>query len=340
MSYQAGLFDVQNRVEKVRQFNSPILRLCEYIDFDFFRNELVTYFEKGKDYSKGGRPPYDYVLMFKIMILQHFYNISDDQTEFSINDRFSFMEFLNLQLGERIPDAKTIWHFKNELAKGDMAAKLFDTLHQQLQDDDIVVNKGTMVDASFVHVPRQRNTREENAQIKEGEIPEDWSENKKRQKDVDATWTKKDNETHYGYKDHVKADVKTKLITNYEVTTASLHDSQMLDELLDKKDKVLFADSAYRSEYQENQLIEAGIESNILEKGVRNKPLTQKQIASNKKKSKIRVRVEHIFGFMTNSMHGMMIRSIGMIRAKCAVGLKNLTYNLFRLMQLDITLSS
>lgn len=177
MSYQAGLFDVQNRVEKVRQFNSPILRLCEYIDFDFFRKELVTYFEKGKDYSKGGRPPYDYILMFKIMILQHFYNISDDQTEFCINDRFSFMEFLNLQLGECILDAKTIWHFKNELAKGDMAAKLFDSLHQQLQDDDIVVNKGTMVDASFVHVPRQRNTRVENAQIKEGEVPEDWSEN-------------------------------------------------------------------------------------------------------------------------------------------------------------------
>lgn len=338
MSYQAGLFDVQNRVEKVRQFNSPILRLCEYIDFDFFRKELKSYFEKGKDYSKGGRPPYDYVLMFKIMILQHFYNISDDQTEFCINDRFSFMEFLNLRLGERIPDAKTIWHFKNELAKGEMAAKLFDKLHQQLQKDDIVVNKGTMIDASFVHVPRQRNTREENAQIKEGEVPEDWSENKKRQKDVDATWAKKNDETHYGYKDHVKADVKTKLITNYEVTTASLHDSQMLDELLDKKDKVLFADSAYRSEDQEQRLAEAGIESNILEKGVRNKPLTPKQILNNTKKSKIRVRVEHIFGFMTNSMHGMMIRCIGIIRAKNAIGLKNLTYNLFRLMQMDITL--
>lgn len=338
MSYQAGLFDVQNRVEKVRQFNSPILRLCEYIDFDFFRKELKSHFEKDKDYSKGGRPSYDYVLMFKIMILQHFYNISDDQTEFCINDRFSFMEFLNLRLGERIPDAKTIWHFKNELAKGEMAAKLFEKLHQQLQKDDIVVNKGTMIDASFVHVPRQRNTREENAQIKEGEVPEDWSENKKRQKDVDATWTKKNDETHYGYKDHVKADVKTKLITNYEVTTASLHDSQMLDELLDKKDKVLFADSAYRSEDQEQRLAEAGIESNILEKGVRNKPLTPKQIASNKKKSKIRVRVEHIFGFMTNSMNGMMIRCIGIIRAKNAIGLKNLSYNLFRLMQMDITL--
>ena len=339
MSYQAGLFDVQNRVEKVRQFNSPILRLCDYIDFNFFRKELKLYFEKDKDYSKGGRPAYDYVLMFKIMILQHFYNISDDQTEFCINDRFSFMEFLNLRLGERIPDAKTIWHFKNELAKGDLAAKLFDVLHQQLQDDDIVVHKGTMVDASFVHVPRQRNTREENAQIKEGEVPEAWSENKKRQKDVDATWTKKNDETHYGYKD-VKADVKTKLITNYEVTTASLHDSQMLDELLDRNDKILFADSAYRSADQEQRLAEAGIKSNILEKGVRNKPLTPRQIASNKKKSKIRVRVEHIFGFMTNSMHGMMIRCIGMLRAKCTIGLKNLTYNLFRLMQLDITLSS
>lgn len=340
MSYQAGLFDVQNRFEKVRNFNMPILRLAEHIDFEFFRNELKTFFEKGKDVSKGGRPPYDYVLMFKILILQDFYNISDDQTEYCINDRFSFMQFLGLQLGERIPDAKTIWHFKNELAKAEMIETLFTKLHNQLLTDGVVVNKGSLVDASFVNAPRQRNTRDENDQIKQGEIPEDWSDAKKRQKDTDARWTKKNDETHYGYKDHIKADMKTKLITAYDVTDASVHDSQMLDELLSEEDKIIYADSAYRSEAQEERLAMKGIRSQILEKGARNKPLTPKQKASNKKKSSIRVRVEHVFGFMTNSMGGMMIKCIGMVRAKSKIGLRNLNYNLFRLMQLDISLSA
>lgn len=340
MAFQPGFFDVGNRMEKIKQFNSPLLRLSEYVDFNFFRNELENYFRKGKDYSKGGRPPYDYVLMFKILVIQHFYNISDDQTEFCINDRMSFMQFLNLQIGQRIPDAKTIWHFKNELSREDMSSKLFTTLHNQLLADGIILNKGTIVDASFVNVPRQRNSREENAQIKQGVEMEEWSAQKARQKDTDARWTKKNDETHYGYKDHVKADEKTKLITGYEVTDASVHDSQMLDDLLDDEDTIVYADSAYRSEAQEEKLAQADIQSRIMEKGCRNKPLTKSQMKRNKTKSKIRVRIEHIFGFMTNSMNGMFIRSIGMVRAKAAIGMKNLIYNLFRLMQLNIELEA
>lgn len=340
MSFLPGFFDVENRIEKIKEYNSPLLRLAEYIDFNFFRDELEKYFRKGKDYSKGGRPPYDYVLMFKILVIQHFYNISDDQAEFCINDRFSFMQFLNLHIGQRIPDAKTIWHFKNELSREDMISKLFTLLHNQLLSDGIILNKGTIVDASFVNVPRQRNSREENAQIKEGIEQEEWSAKKARQKDIDARWTKKNGETHFGYKDHVKADAKTKLITGFEVTDASVHDSQILDNLLNDEDVIVYADSAYRSEAQEESLAEAGIKSKIMEKGFRNTPLTKRQIATNKKKSKTRVRVEHIFGFMTNSMNGIFVKSIGIVRAKVAIGMKNLTYNLFRLMQLNIELTA
>jgi len=278
--------------------------------------------------------------MFKILVLQHFYNISNDQTEFCINDRFSFMQFLNLQLGQRVPDAKTIWHFKNELSREDMINKLFTLLHNQLLADGIILNKGTIVDAIFVNVPRQRNSREENAKIKEGIELEDWIAKKARQKDIDARWTKKNDETHYGYKDHVKADAATKLITGFEVTDASVHDSNMLDELINDEDNVVFADSAYRSKAQEERLAEVGIKSKIMEKGFRNKPLTKTQITRNKKRSKTRVRVEHIFGFMTNSMNGIFVRSIGMIRAKAAIGMKNLTYNLFRLVQLNVELTA
>jgi IS5 family transposase len=340
MAFQPGFFDAQERMERIREFNSPIQRLAEHIDFDFFRMELEKFFTRGKDYSKGGRPPYDYVLMFKIMVLQHYYNISDEQTEFCIHDRFSFMQFLGLPLGQRIPDARTIWHFKNELSMGGMIDKLFSMLDEQLCNDGIIVNKGSIIDASFVNVPRQRNSREENEQIKDGNVPEEWSEEKKRQKDTDARWTKKNDETHFGYKDHVKVDMDTKLITDFFVTDASVHDSQALDELIDEQDKEIYADSAYRSMEREETLSAMGIKSKIMEKGARNKPLTKTQMRSNKAKSRKRVRVEHVFGFMSNSMNGMFIRSIGLLRAKFQIGMKNLTYNLFRLMQMDIVLNA
>jgi len=150
------------------------------------------------------------------------------------------------------------------------------------------------------------------------------------QKDVNARWTKKNDEKHFGYKNHVKADKDSKLIVKYEVTSAEVHDSQMLEKLVDKKkDKTLYADSAYKGEKIESCL-GTTIENQICEKGYKNKPLTEEQKMLNKKKSSVRVRVEHVFGFMTNSMKGMSIRCIGIERAKFAIGMMNLVYNMSR----------
>jgi transposase, IS5 family len=137
------------------------------------------------------------------------------------------------------------------------------------------------VDASFVEVPRQRNTREENAKIKEGQIPEEWKADpaKLRQKDTDARWTKKNEVTFFGYKDHVTVDVNSKLISSYEVSDASVHDSQVLTPLLDKKDAdtELCADSAYRSEEIEKKLKRLKAINRIHEKANRNRPLSKSQ---------------------------------------------------------------
>ncbi len=173
--------------------------------------------------------------------------------------------------------------------------------------------EGSIVDASFVDVPRQRNSRDENKQIKEGQVPPEWKDkpNKLSQKDTDARWTKKNQETHYGYKNHVKADKKTKLIQSYTVIAASVHDFQTIEVLLDEGDKELYADRAYRSEEIEEKLKSKKIKSQVHEKGYRNKPLTDTQKAVNREKSKIRVRVEHIFDFMENSMKGSCLRYIG-----------------------------
>lgn len=119
--------------------------------------------------------------------------------------------------------------------------------------------EGSIVDASIVDVPRQRNSKDENDTIKNGETPEEWEaqgkENMVEQKDVDARWTKKNDETHFGYKNRVKADKDSKLIVKYEATSAEVYDSQMLEKLIDKrKDKALYADSAYKGEEIESCL--------------------------------------------------------------------------------------
>jgi transposase len=186
MSKARGLFDEQIRLEKLSKKQDPLERLSSHIDFEFFRKPLQKYFDKEVDRSKGGRPAYDCVLMFKVLILQRYYNLSDDTIEYAILDRLSFMRFLGLGINDPVPDAKTIWLFRDRLAAGKMIEKLFGHLDKQLDKDGIIVHKGKLVDASIVEVPIQRNSRDENKELKEGNIPEDWDENKLRQKDTDA----------------------------------------------------------------------------------------------------------------------------------------------------------
>ena len=327
-----GLFDEENRMEKLSRLGDSLVRLDNAIPWEIFRPVLEETLRK-ESKGAGGRPPYDSLLMFKILILQRIYNLSDDQIEFQINDRWSFMRFLGLHMEDHVPDAKTIWLFRDNLVKADVMRKLFDIFSNQLEAAHLITRTGTIVDATFVDAPRQRNTREENASIKAGEIPEEWKKegnaSKLRQKDTDARWTKKGNETHYGYKDHVKADAESKLITGYAVTSANVHDSKALLELVDENDNALYADSAYSGAELQAKLPKT-VEARIHEKGYRNRPLTEAQKESNRKKSKIRVRIEHIFGFMTMSLHELTLRSIGIARATFNAGLTNLVYNLCR----------
>ncbi len=204
-----------------------------------------------------------------------------------------------------------------------------------------VARAGQMIDATFVEVPRQRNSREENAGIKAGEPPKVWDKKpaKRRQKDVDARWTKKNEERHYGYKNHINADEANKLVQSYAVSDAAVHDSQVFEELLDQtidtdgKKRPIYGDSAYRSKEREERLVANEFESQIHEKGARGHPLTDEQKASNRIKSKTRARVEHIFGAQ-NAMGGHIVRTIGLARANVKIGMMNLVYNMKRLVQL------
>ncbi len=213
---------------------------------------------------------------------------------------------------------------------------LFERFRSFLLDEGVIANSGSIVDASFVEAPKQRNTREENKEIKEGKTPETWTDNKKRQKDVDARWMTKAGQRHYGYKNHIKIDRKSKIIETYDITSASVHDSQVLENLITAKDvhHELYADSAYSGKPIKNVLNEMTIRNRIHEKGYRGSPLSKEQIIQNRKKSKIRARVEHVFGCIKNSLNGNFIRSIGLLRAKSVIGLTNMVYNMIRYLQL------
>lgn len=331
-----GLFDYEYQLELINKHQPPLQKLNAVIDWELFRKPIEEAFVV-EPKAPGGRPPFDRLMMFKVLILQRYYNLSDEQTEFQIKDRLSFMQFLGLQIGDLVPDEKTVWLFREKLREKGLSKKLFELFTRTLISNGIVAKEGSIVDASFVNVPRQRNSREENQTIKEGNVPESFEKNPamKAQKDCDARWMKKNGESHYGYKNHVNADMKTKLIMKFSTSSAAPHDSTETENLFDVRDTVAYADSAYRSEKIEAYLKSINCKSHIHEKGYRNKSLDIQQKMTNTMKSKIRSRVEHVFGYMTNSMNnGLNLKAIGKKRIDSLIGLLNLTYNLFRYEQL------
>jgi len=338
-----GLFSADERLIELEKLGDPLLALSEHVDFEFFRATREEGLYGDYDCAKGGRPPFDVVMMLKVLVLQRFYALSDDAVEFQIKDRLSFQRFLGMDFASRVPDAKTVWLFREALRKDDLVRRLFDEINATLVASSVIATAGQIVDASFVEAPRGRNNKEENAAIKAGVTPPEWKKNPHRlcQKDTDARWAKKGEEVHFGYKNHILCDRRSKIVTDYVVTDAAVHDSQALDELTElgiAQDQELYADSAYRSAQAEELLAARGIISKVHFKGYRNRPLTAQEKRCNKARSKKRARVEHVFGFMTNSMKGMVVRGRSLARNEVVIGLMNLTYNLYRLQQLNSTL--
>lgn len=337
------LFDGEFSSEKLSEIGNPLEKIAKVVDFEMFRALLEGRLLNRSKRNNAGAKPFDVVLMFKIMILQRYYGLGDKQVEYQILDRSSFKNFLGLETGDKVPDEKTVWAFRENLTRSGLVEDLFGLFNDHLEQKELIFNQGQMIDASFTVAPRQRNTREENQKIKDGEGKDLWKDrpHKKSHKDIDARWTKKNNENFYGYKDHAKVDTKSKFIKKYLVTSASVHDSQATEDLLDKEDEgqPLNADSAYTGEKQQGIIAKYKMVNQVHEKGYKSSPLTEDQKKSNTEKSRTRARVEHVFGFMEQSMNGLKLKSIGIARATGIIGLINLTYNVFRyeqVIRLDI----
>src|SRR2546430_10848110 len=316
---QKGFFDVERRLEAISGKGDPLETIKKMVRWEDFRADIeaVTETKPEERKSNAGRKPYDTIL----------------------RDRLSFMRFLDLELEEAVPDATTIWLFREALAEAGLIDQLFERFGQHLEAAGYIARGGQIIDATIVSVPKQRNTKEENEAIKAGKTPQGWEKQpaKNAQKDTGARWTKRNNESFYGYKNHVGVDKAYKLIRKWDATDAAVHDSQKLDDVLDFSNtgKEVWADSAYRSVQIEAGLKEKGLQSRIHRRAARNRPLSERQKSANTTRSKVRARVEHVFGHQQGSMGGKIARTIGIARARFKIGMMNLGYNIRRLVQLE-----
>lgn len=342
---QPGLFDISRRLEALSSCGDPLERLGRLIDFEIFRTELEEVLVFSSNRQKGGRPPYDVVLMFKVLILQSLYTLSDEQTEYQIKDRLSFMRFLKLGFHHSVPDAKTIWLYRERLKKAGAVDRFFEFFDRVLKENGYFAMSGQIVDASIIKVPRQRMTREEKETVKAGDIPQSWQDKPAKlvQKDRDARWTvkytKAKGETgidlaipYFGYKNHVSIDKRYGFIRKFKVTDASQYDGKMLPHLLDSENTAcgVWGDTAYRSETNERLLIQQGFRSQIHRKKPKGKLMPHHIRCGNQKRSRVRSSVEHVFAAQKERM-GLFIRTVGLARAHVKLTLANLTYNMQRL---------
>jgi len=266
-----------------------------------------------------------------------------------IKDRLSFMRFLELGLADPVPDANTIWSFREALKKADAIDALFARFDAALREAGFLAMSGQIVDATIVAAPKQRNTIEEKKAIKEGRIPEGWKDkpDKLAQKDRDARWTVKYSKAKprddgslppvdlaipaFGYKNHVSIDRGFGLIRKWTASDAAAHDGARLEAVLDRTNTAsdVWADTAYRSAKNEAMLKRRGFVSRIHRKKPKGKPMPKLMRRAKARKSKVRSAVEHVFAQEKGPM-GLIIRTIGIARAKVKIGLTNLAYNMRR----------
>jgi IS5 family transposase len=347
---QAGLFDLPDHMKRLSDAGDPLETMSRVVNFGSFRPLLEASLDLTHSGPKGGRPPYDAVKMFKVLILQAQNNLSDERMEFLIRDRLSWMRFLGFELGEATPDENTIRLYRERLTHSGAIKRLFQDFDKQLKRSGYLAMGGQIMDATLVSAPRQHNTDEEKAAIKAGNTANEiWPDKpaKAAQKDIDARWTVKFSKAKtrpdgtkpidiaiptFGYKNHIGIDQRFGFIRTFKVTHAARNDGAQLPDLIDPNNTAsgVWADTAYRSQKNEDHLKAVGKVSQIHRKKPKGKPMNAKTRAANAKKSSVRVHVEHVFAVQKHQM-GLFIRTIGKARAEAKLGLANIAYNIKRL---------
>ena len=350
MSKQAGFWSVEDRLAEISDGGDPLETLNATVDFEMFR-PILERAAGSKRSGKGGRPAMDVVLKFRMLVLQSLHGLSLDATEKMVRDRLSWMRFCGLGIADPVPDANTLWDFREALIRAEALDDLFQRLDRAINAAGFIPRCGQIVDASLVAAPRQRNSDAEKAAIKEGKsAAEIWPDKlaKAAQKDINARWMVKYSKAKaradgtkpidiaipiFGYKSHVSIDHMHGIIRRQIVTDASAHDGARLREGLIQRantSRNVWADSAYCSAENEAWLEAQGMKSQIHRRKPRGRPMPKHTSRANGRKSTIRAKVEHVFGHQKRRM-GLAIRTIGLARAKAAITIANMAYNMTRL---------
>ncbi len=324
----------EERKSKRDRLGDPLQVLDEHIDFAALAQAVDKTLVIG-DSGRGGRPPYPTELMIRLLVLQQLYNLSDEALEYQVLDRSSFQRFAGLEHSGRVPDAKTLWVWRERLKKQDLIGDISEGVGRQLSKAGFIARGGQIIDASIVTVPIQRNRREENEKIAQGEVPEDWNDAKRAQKDVDARWTQKHGKSYYGYKLHANTDRRWGFIRRIEVTAASANDTTVFEVILDETNtsRDVYADRGYAKAAREVELRACGYRDHIQRKGQAERPLSPAQQRRNGRIARQRAFGEHPFARLAQ-MGGKCLRTIGLVRAKAVIELKVITHNLMHLARL------
>jgi IS5 family transposase len=347
MAAQPGFFDVDERYAVLSAAGDPLERLSAVVDFEIFRPVLDAALARS-DRSRGGRSPCDAVLMFRILVLQALYSLSDEQVEFQLRDRLSFMRFAGLGLHQTVPDAKTIWLHREPLKQAGAIEGLFRRFDEELAAKGFLAMGGQIIDATLIAAPRQKLTIEK-ATLREGGLPADWSQPKRAQKDRDARWTPKRGRAKpksegtqrqaipiagpiFGYKSHIGIDRRHGLIRRWTVTDAAQHDSRSFPVLLDPGNTAsrVWADTAYRTKRNLEVLERRGLSERIQFRKPPRRGLPEQQAKANAARARIRSGVEHVFAAQKHRM-ALFVRTIGLARAQVKIGMANLAHNFSRL---------
>ena len=262
--------------------------------------------------SELGRPSNVPLIIFKMLLLQQFYDLSDPEVELAVADRISFRLFVGLSFNETVPDETCLVRFRQRLIENNMKDSLLEEVNQQFASKGLIVRKATLIDASIVESAAKRPAKNEEPT------------------DPDASYTIKRGKIHYGFKAHVSVDAEHNLIEKTVLTTASVHDSNVFEELLPEQTQSVYADKAYTNRERSANLESKGIKSCIHDKAYRNHKLTDEQIESNKTKSKVRTPIERVFAHFKRWLGYTKVRYKGISKNALQLELLSIAYNIKR----------
>jgi IS5 family transposase len=284
-------------------------------------------------YSAGeGRPSYPPLSMFKALLLQQWYSLSDPQLEEALADRLSFRRFVGLSLEQEVPDYSTISRFRQQLSGG-LGEQLFGEVNRQLEARSLIIKRGTLIDASLI----------EAAVSKPGAGPRGENLGHGSALDPDAQWAhrKGGGGSQFGYKVHVAVDAGSGLIRKVLMTGAKTNDSEVADQLICGDEGALFADKAYDSTARRELLARLRIADGIMRRAwwgsVRDRRPDPQLVARNQALSKVRYQVERVFAVMKGGYRYRRVRYRGLIRNRTQLALLCTAINLRRALVLSAT---